>query len=211
MEEYRVTLKMTSALAGGVSSAMAERPWPQYLKDQEEREHTAEETAEEAEALVMRVGFRRVNGKLALSANQIRSMLQECTRALKQGQKGAMVCQQALRTNLWVEPTRIVLDKSEPDGVVKLPRTIRRPPFERSVVNEVEYVDPPVVLEFGLKVINEGRGTVLTEDWLKKLFEHGQLFVGLGAHRGLEEFGRFKLARFEKVDGAAAAKAAASA
>lgn len=204
MKEYRVVLETTSDMAGGVSAAMADRPWPQYLKEEEERQRTAEETAEETEAVVTRVGFRRVNGSLALSANQIRSMLQECTRALLQG-KGSKVLlhQQALRTNLWVEPTRILLNKEVPDGVATLPRTIRRPPFERSVVNQVEYVNPPITLEFTLKVVETGRGAVLTSEWLKTLFEHGQLFVGLGAHRGLEEFGRYELKVFEEINGAA--------
>lgn len=218
---YRLDMETTSRICGGVSAVMADRPWPRYIKEEEERQKVAAATAEAteplklqpgteepAEAVEMRVGFRRnAFGVLCLSANQVRSMLAEATRARMTGETGVMRQLQALRTNLWVEPMLLRLQRpgvssvnaevKEPDGVVALPRTIRRPPFERSVVNVVEYLEPPVLVACVLQVSDVGRGKTLSSGQLEGLLEHASHFVGLGAHRGLQEFGRFRVVKFE--------------
>lgn len=226
---YTVELETTGPLYGGMSAskeAYEKMPWA--TRSEELRKAAAkltEETVEMEEGPVSLTVFRRVpgTGALALSANQIRSMLQETAAAVYQGKTGYFSLRAGLRRNLLFQPTLLELRQrtweafaatvgsgspdpmdawgpaTEPDGVGYFPRTIRKPPFERSIEANPEYVNPPVLISFDTYVLQEGTGRTLTKAVLRALFDYAGSFIGAGAHRGLDGLGTFQVTRFELV------------
>ena len=78
------------------------------------------------------------------------------------------------------------LKMAEPDGIMDLPRTIRKPPFERSIVQRPEFVRGPIEIAFTLAVSRRGQGAIITEQVLQSLLGYAGSFIGLGSHRGID-------------------------
>jgi len=199
---YEVTLRLTS-IAGGLPAdpaTLLAMPIPDKLEPEEVAQlGTAALLPGPEEAGKATKVFRRSNGHIAVSANQLRTMLSESARALYTGTPGIFTLQKALYSNARIEPGLIELDRSAPDAHYVQGRTIRRPPFERSVVNDAEVVTGDIAIAFELLVCALGYGTMLREEVLRTLFEYAGEQIGLGADRKLA-FGRFKVERFELAE-----------
>ncbi len=215
--QAQVEIPAGGVLCGGMSSsarARSEMPYPTRITElQSIAQQVSEETLPDLESPGLTV-FRRhpESGALCISANQIRTMLQEAAKAVYEGKAEYYRLRSALRRNLRIEPTLIpILRPSsegewepvvKPDGVLELPRLVRRPPYERSVLQQPEFVRGPIRLQFTLHAMRIGAGEVLTDEVLRFLLEYAGQFVKLGAHRGLEdtwhgEPGRFTVTAWE--------------
>ncbi len=120
----------------------------------------------------------------------------------------------ALRANFRVDPTLLPLwtgtglaslSIAEPTGIIDLPRPIRRPPFERSIVTRAEYVEGPFHVSFQLGIVSTGNARVMTGDVIETLLSYVGEVIGLGSHRGLDnvrglEPGMFVVSKFEPVE-----------
>ena len=196
---YHVTLEVQTVLCGGLdpnSEEQGKRPWPERIEALRQiAAEMREETAPEDTSLI--TVFRRWEAALALSAGQIRSLLQEAAQALYTGQAGYFSLRFALRRNMVITPTLLPLSRdgarlTEPDGILDMPRPIRKPPFERSIIQRPEYLRPPIQIQFALSVAEIAAGGTLQEQVLRYMLEYAGQYIGLGAHRG-QDFGRFIL------------------
>lgn len=159
----------------------------------------------------------RHGGGVALAANQVRTALQAAAAALYEGQtKQYFKLRKALRANFRVDPTllplwgpssdtRLTMAIAEPTGIIDLPRPIRRPPFERSVVTRAEYVEGPFSVSFQLGIVATGNARVMTGEVIETLLSYVGEVIGLGSHRGLDnvrglEPGMFVVSKFESVE-----------
>lgn len=204
-----VALGMAGRMYGGMNASrevLANRPWKERNEDLRKiaQEVNAEALPDDEEAGPQQTVYRRTkDGELAISAGQIRTFLQEVAADALAGRPNYFVLRRALRRQLFIEPTLIILERGgkavqEPDGIDYIPRPIRRPPFERSVVHEPEYVDKATV-RFNMYIGRFGSGMSITDEVLAFLFAHGGQYVGLGAHRGLtdHEAGEFAVLGWE--------------
>lgn len=219
---WAVTLHVPedACLCAGMSESAGVRAAMPYRERLEEMRRLAAAVSEATlpagdgheEALATVFRRRPRDGALCIAANQVRTMLQETARALYEGDPGYYTLRTALRRNLRVEPTIIPIRRptgngrwqvvTEPDGILELPRQVRKPPYERSVLQRPEYVRGPLQLRLLLVAKRVGAGEALSDDVLLYLLEYAGPFVGLGAHRGLEdtpvgEPGRFEIVRWE--------------
>lgn len=197
----RLLVPPGAVLCAGMNAsaeARSQMPWRERYEELrqlalQEGEETLPQPGDELEATLWTVFRRRPeDGAICMSANQVRSLLQAAARALYTREEGQRTLANALREHMAVWPTRIPILRDgkpikEPDGVLELPRPIKRPPFERSVIQQPEYVRGPVTLEFLLELARVGKGQVLTEEVLRQLLRYGGRYIGLGSHRGLDD------------------------
>jgi hypothetical protein len=98
-----------------------------------------------------------------------------------------------MANRVYVEPAKIYLDKSEPDGSevrIVHAMTMKGP---RSSLKTIDYVDSPI-LKFQLKVLGDG---VIDEEILKAIFEYGGEH-GMGQERS-QDWGKYELMKFEEA------------
>lgn len=217
--EVNVKIPGGACICGGLPSdgeTRAKIPWS--TRDAELR-HIAQEntqvgTEDDAEPPAQTTRFRRslIEGQEAvcLTGNMVRTMLQEAGRGIYSDDPGWFTLRRALRYNLRIEPTNFPLLRKgqpllEPDGIMDLPRTIRRPPYERSVVQRPEFVRGPIEIHFTLAASRVGQGAIVTGEVLKALLEYSGSFLGLGSHRGIDSTpagrpGVFEVVYFERAD-----------
>ena len=211
-DRYDVILHVVGRLYGGMPArreTLEKMPWRERNEQlQAQAAAASEETlpGEEQAAELVTV-FRRHNGALAISANQLRTFMQEVAADWMGADSEYYVLRRALRRNLLVVPTLIPVERrepggyspvDEPDSIDYIPRPIRRAPFERSILQQPEYV-ADVYLRFSLLVGRWGSGVTLGEEVLRYLLEVGMTYVGLGAQRGLQEVGRGWIVSWTRV------------
>lgn len=215
--QVRLVIPQGACLCGGLSESAlvrAARPWRERREEMRRLAVAvsaatlpAQDGKEGDEPLI--TVFRRDprDGALCIAGNQVRTMLQETARALFEGDPGYRRLQYGLHRNLRVEPTIIPLWRqgedgrwrkvTKPDGILELPRQVRKPPYERSVVQRPEYVRGPLQLRMLLVAKRVGAGESLTDEVLLYLMEYAGVYVKLGAHRGLEDTPAGEPGRFE--------------
>lgn len=216
-DAWRVRLHFPedSVICGGLAADAETRskmPWK--LRDEELR-RLAESTSstgdedDESPGPMITKFRRRADGELCASANQVRTLMQEAARALYGADPGYFVLRRVLRSNIRYEPTLIPILRRdhplyEPDGVLELARPIRKPPFERSIIQRPEYVKGPLDVHFTVVIARVGTAAVLTGEVLKVLLTYGGAYLGLGSHRGVDDVitgrpGKYVVQRFEPI------------
>ena len=216
---YEVKLAFVSRVYGGLnpdSVEAAKRPWKDRI---DEMIAIARAEREKSVPLLVPVVadskvppytiFRRSpqTGEISLGANQIRTLLQEVARTIYAGVTELYGLQRALRSNLVIVPGYVPFLRDghgllTPDHMDEMARPIKGPPFDRSIVMNPEFVEPPLTVEFALYVCNVGAGANLMPDVVQYLFNHGGAWIGLSSHRGIQgtdselEAGRFVVESF---------------
>jgi len=156
----------------------------------------AEQVAEEVEAAeeVERgyATFKRDEKGLYYEARCVRAHIKDCANVL-QTWLGIKALKSKVANRVYVEPDKIYLDKSEPDGNetrIVHAMTMKGP---RSSLKTIDFVDKPV-LKFTLKVMDDG---VIDEKILKAIFEYGSEH-GMGQERS-QDWGKYEMVRLEEA------------
>ncbi|GAJ02676.1 unnamed protein product, partial [marine sediment metagenome] len=156
----------------------------------------AEEVAEEVEARgeVERgyATFKRDEKGLYYEARCVRAHIKDCASQL-QGLLGIKAFKSKVANRVYVEPAKIYLGKSEPDGNetrIVHAMTMKGP---RSSLKTIDYVDKPV-LKFNLKVLDDG---VIDKDILEAIFEYGSEH-GMGQERS-QDWGKYELVKLQET------------
>jgi hypothetical protein len=156
----------------------------------------AEQVAEEVKASeeVERgyATFKRDDKGLYYEARCVKAHIKDCANQL-QGFLEIKALKSKVANRVYVEPAKIYLDKSEPDGSevrIVHAMTMKGP---RSSLKTIDYVDSPT-LKFQLKVLDDG---VIDEEILKAIFEYGSEH-GMGQERS-QDWGKYELVKLEEV------------
>ena len=156
----------------------------------------AEQVAEEVEAgeEVERgyATFKRDENGLYYEARCVRAHIKDCANQL-QGLLGIKALKSKVANRVYVEPDKIYLDKSEPDGSetrIVHAMTMKGP---RSSLKTIDFVDKPV-LKFTLKVMDDG---VIDRDILEAIFEYGGEH-GMGQERS-QDWGKYELVKLQEM------------
>jgi len=156
----------------------------------------AEQVAEEVEAgeEVERgyATFKRDEKGLYYEARCVRAHIKDCANVL-QSLLGIKALKSKVANRVYIEPAKIYLDKSEPDGSetrIVHAMTMKGP---RSSLKTIDFVDKPV-LKFTLKVMDDG---VIDEKILKAIFEYGSEH-GMGQERS-QDWGKYELVKLQEA------------
>jgi len=156
----------------------------------------ASQVAEEVEATeeVERgyATFKRDDEGLYYEARCVRAHIKDCANAL-QGLLGIRALKSKVAQRVYVEPEKLYIGKTEPDGSetrIVHAMTMKGP---RSSLKTIDFVND-VRLGFNLKVLDDG---VITEDILRSIFEYGSTH-GIGQERS-QDWGRYTLTEFAEV------------
>ncbi|MBA7532647.1 hypothetical protein ES705_24876 [subsurface metagenome] len=156
----------------------------------------AEQVGEEVEATqeVERgyATFKRDEKGLYYEARCVRAHIKDCANVL-QKLLSITALKSKVANRVYVEPAKIYLDKSEPDGNetrIVHAMTMKGP---RSSLKTIDYVDKPV-LKFTLKLMDDD---VVDRDILEAIFEYGGEH-GMGQERS-QDWGKYKLVRLEEA------------
>jgi len=200
--KYEVELKFSTPFASSTPknpkdiSAMLEARMPaKPPEDAIPLPELAEQVAEEVEATpeVERgyATFKRDENGLYYEARCVRAHIKDCANQL-QGLLGIKALKSKVANRVYVEPARIYLEKTEPDGNetrIIHAMTMKGP---RSSLKTIDYVDKPV-LKFSLKVLDDD---VIDRDILKAIFEYGSEH-GMGQERS-QDWGKYELVKLEE-------------
>lgn len=202
-KRYEVELKFTTPFASSTPKnpkdiqAMLEARMPS--KPPEEAipiDELAEQVGEEVEAseAVERgyATFKRDENGLYYEARCVRAHIKDCANQL-QGLIGIKALRAKVANRVYVEPAKICLDKSEPDGNetrIVHAMTMKGP---RSSLKTIEFLDKPA-LKFTLKVMDDG---VIDRDILEAIFEYGGEH-GMGQERS-QDWGKYELMRLQEL------------
>jgi hypothetical protein len=136
--------------------------------------------------------FKRDENGLYYEARCVRAHIKDCANQLQK-----FLDIKSLRAKVvnrvYVEPAKIYLDKSEPDGNetrIVHAMTMKGP---RSSLKTIDYVDKPT-LKFRLKVLEDD---VVSRDILEAIFEYGGEH-GMGQERS-QDWGKYELVKLEQV------------
>jgi len=156
----------------------------------------AEQVGEEVEATeeVERgyATFKRDENGLYYEARCIRAHIKDCANQL-QRLLNIKALKAKVANRVYVEPAKIYLSKSEPDGSetrIIHAMTMKGP---RSSLKTIDYVEKPV-LKFNLKVMDDG---VIDKDILEAIFEYGGEH-GMGQERS-QDWGKYELAKLQEL------------
>lgn len=185
---YTLTVTFTEPLLGTVPKD------PEVYKtfieskkpDLEEDESATVEKAEERSW----TGFHRDELGLFLYDYQVKGYLKEAAAMVKQPGRRASL-RPTVERYVFVEPRRIYLGKTEPDGVLERPlraMTMRGP---RTALSRSDYVDAGTRITFQVVVLDDA----LPEEALRKLLDYGR-YMGLGQWRS-GSYGRFQYDLYE--------------
>jgi len=161
-------------------------PLPELLEQVKEEVEAAEEV-ERGYAT-----FKRDENGLYYEARCVRAHIKDCANQL-QGLLSIKALKAKVANRVYVEPAKIYLDKSEPDGNetrIVHAMTMKGP---RSSLKTIDYVSKPT-LKFTLKVLDDG---VIDQDILESIFEYGSEH-GMGQERS-QDWGKYELVKLEEV------------
>jgi len=201
--KYEVELKFTTPFASSTPknpkdiAAMLEARMPATPpEDAIPLPELAEQVAGEVEATteVERgyATFKRDENGLYYEARCVRAHIKDCANQL-QGLLGIKALKAKVANRVYVEPARIYLEKTEPDGSetrIIHAMTMKGP---RSSLKTIDYVDKPI-LKFNLKVLDDD---VIDRDILEAIFEYGSEH-GMGQERS-QDWGKYELVKLEEV------------
>lgn len=202
-KRYEVELKFTTPFASStpknpkdIEAMLLARAPSKPPEDPTPLPELAEKVAEEVEAgeEVERgyATFKRDDEGLYYEARCVRAHIKDCALQL-QGLLGIKAFKSKVANRVYVEPTKIYLDKSEPDGNetrIVHAMTMKGP---RSSLKTIDYVDKPT-LKFRLKVLDDD---VIDRDILEDIFEYGGEH-GMGQERS-QDWGKYELVKLEEV------------
>lgn len=128
--------------------------------------------------------FKKDDQGLYYEARCIRAHIKDCA---AQVQKILEIrgLKPKVANRVYVEPSKIYLGKSEPDGYEVRPVHAMLPRGPISSLKAIDYLND-VTLEFRLKVLDDG---IITEDILKTIFEYGGIH-GMGQERS-QDWGKY--------------------
>ena len=155
-------------------------------------EQVAEEVKASEEVERGYATFKRDGKGLYYEARCVKAHIKDCANQL-QGFLEIKALKSKVANRVYVEPAKIYLDKSEPDGSevrIVHAMTMKGP---RSSLKTLDYVDSPI-LKFQLKVLDDG---VVDEEILKAVFEYGGEH-GMGQERS-QDWGKYELVKLEEV------------
>jgi hypothetical protein len=136
--------------------------------------------------------FKRDDNGLYYEARCVRAHIKDCANQL-QGILGIKALKAKVANRVYVEPAKIYLGKSEPDGnEVRIihAMTMKGP---RSSLKTIDYV-VDAKLSFTLRVLEDG---VIDRDILEAIFEYGGTH-GIGQERS-QDWGKYELVKLEEV------------
>jgi hypothetical protein len=136
--------------------------------------------------------FKRDDNGLYYEARCVRAHIKDCANQL-QGILGIKALKAKVANKVYVEPAKIYLGKSEPDGSeVRIihAMTMKGP---RSSLKTIDYV-VDAKLNFTLRVLEDG---VIDQDILEAIFEYGGTH-GMGQERS-QDWGKYELVKLEEV------------
>ena len=202
-KKYKVELEFNTPFASSTPKnpkdieAMLEARMPSKLPpDPVSIPELASQVAEEVEATeeVERgyATFKRDDEGLYYEARCVRAHIKDCANAL-QGHLGIRALKSKVAQRVYVEPEKLYIGKTEPDGSetrIVHAMTMKGP---RSSLKTIDFVND-VRLGFNLKVLADG---VITEDILRSIFEYGSTH-GIGQERS-QDWGRYTLTEFAEV------------
>lgn len=170
---------------------------------------TLEQLEEYADKIAERSanGFKFDENGLFIEAYQVKASFRESTNIAFAGEKWGRTKKGAknyLAERVFIEPGRIYLGRTEPDGILTKYGVVNGPQGPRSIVTQAEYVER-AELSFIVRIAKERDGKGLQPD-SEILSRIDEIWVrmqdnGLGAMRS-SDFGRFDLIRWEGVEGA---------
>ena len=155
-------------------------------------EQVAEEVKASEEVERGYATFKRDDKGLYYEARCIKAHIKDCANQL-QGFLETKALKSKVANRVYVEPAKIYLGKSEPDGSevrIVHAMTMKGP---RSSLKTIDFVDSPV-LKFRLKMLDDG---VIDEEILKAIFEYGGEH-GMGQERS-QDWGKYKLEKLEEA------------
>ena len=202
-KKYEVELRFTTPFASSTPKnpqdigAMLEARMPaKSPPDPVSIPELASQIAEEVEATEeVEKGyatFKRDDRGLYYEARCVRAHIKDCANAL-QGLLEIRALKSKVAQRVYVEPEKLYLGKTEPDGNetrIVHAMTMKGP---RSSLKTIDYVND-AGLTFILKVLDDG---VITEDILKAIFEYGGTH-GIGQERS-QDWGRYELVKLEEA------------
>jgi hypothetical protein len=136
--------------------------------------------------------FKQDDNGLYYEARCVRAHIKDCANQL-QGILGIKALKAKVANRVYVEPAKIYLGKSEPDGSeVRIihAMTMKGP---RSSLKTIDYVTD-AKLNFTLRVLEDG---VIDRDILEAIFEYGGTH-GMGQERS-QDWGKYELVKLEEV------------
>ena len=136
--------------------------------------------------------FKRDGKGLYYEARCVRAHIKDCANAL-QGLLEVRALKSKVAQRVYVEPEKLYLDKTEPDGSetrIVHAMTMKGP---RSSLKTIDYVND-ARLALTLKVLDDG---VITKDILEAIFEYGSVH-GIGQERS-QDWGRYEVVKLEEV------------
>jgi hypothetical protein len=155
-------------------------------------EQVAEEVKASEEVERGYATFKRDDKGLYYEARCVKAHIKDCANQL-QGFLETKALKSKVANRVYVEPAKIYLGKSEPDGSevrIVHAMTMKGP---RSSLKTIDFVDSPV-LKFRLKLLDDG---VVDEEILKAIFEYGGEH-GMGQERS-QDWGKYKLEKLEEA------------
>lgn len=203
--KYRVKIQFREKLLGGIpKSEKLIEGWLQTLRSDKFNERGEEATLGDEVATTIYdeievekeekawTGFKRDDKGLYIEARQIEAMLKECatTLGLTVKIKGF---RQHLQHGTFVQPPRLHLGKTEPDGYEELVGHVSGPRGKRAILKRHDYVERPT-LEFEVWSVDNGK---MKEEHLRKLFALGQE-NGLGCSRS-QGYGKFDVLELKPI------------
>ena len=156
-------------------------------------EQVAEEVKASEEVERGYATFKRDDKGLYYEARCVKAHIKDCANQL-QGFLETKALKSKVANRVYVEPAKIYLGKSEPDGSevrIVHAMTMKGP---RSSLKTIDFVDSPV-LKFRLKMLDDG---VIDEEILKAIFEYGAEH-GMGQERS-QDWGKYKLEKLEEAE-----------
>ena len=200
---YKVELAFNSPFASStpknpkdieamLEARMPSKPPPDPVSIPELASQVAEEVEATEEVERGYATFKRDDKGLYYEARCVRAHIKDCANAL-QGLLDIRALKSKLAQRVYVEPEKIYIGKTEPDGSetrIIHAMTMKGP---RSSLKTIDFVID-VKLCFNLKVLDDG---VITEDILRSIFEYGGIH-GIGQERS-QDWGRYTLAEFAEV------------
>jgi len=182
-------LDIEAMLKAKMPSKPPEDPIPlPELADQVAEEVEADEEVERGYAT-----FKRDENGLYYEARCVRAHIKDCANVL-QKLLGKKALKSKVANRVYIEPAKIYLSKSEPDGNetrIVHAMTMKGP---RSSLKTIDYVDKPV-LKFILKLMDDGE---ITWDILEAIFEYGGEH-GMGQERS-QDWGKYELRKLQEVN-----------
>ena len=156
-------------------------------------EQVAEEVKASEEVERGYATFKRDDKGLYYEARCVKAHIKDCANQL-QGFLETKALKSKVANRVYVEPAKIYLGKSEPDGSevrIVHAMTMKGP---RSSLKTIDFVDSPV-LKFTLKVLDD---SIIDEEILKAIFEYGGEH-GMGQERS-QDWGKYKLEKLEEAE-----------